>query len=212
MISKPLLIIGAGGHSAVLLAELLAQGKHVAGVVSPVPPTREVFQGCKLYISDEEVLKSFDPSEIDLINGVGSLPDHNLRETVFHRFTEHGFYFEKIRARSAIIATDVVLGHGVQVMAGAIIQSGTVISDNTVINTGAIVDHDCFIGLHNHLAPGVVASGGVRTGRCVHVGTGASIIQGIEIGDNSVIGAGSSIVRDVEPNKTIIPARVRYLT
>ena len=46
-------------------------------------------------------------------------------------------------------------------MAGVVIQSGSVIGDNVIVNTNASVDHDCRIGQHVHLAPGVVVCGNV---------------------------------------------------
>ena len=85
---------------------------------------------------------------------------------------------------------------------------------NCIINTGAVVDHDCQIGEHSHICPGVRLAGNVRIGMGVMVGTGTSIIPGMEVGDEAVIGAGSVVVRPI-PSRSVamgVPARITRQT
>jgi acetyltransferase-like isoleucine patch superfamily enzyme len=72
------------------------------------------------------------------------------------------------------------------------------------------VDHDCIIGDHAHIAPGVTLSGGVIVGERTHIGTGATVIQGIHIGESSLVGAGALILKDVPQSVTVmgVPAKV----
>ena len=42
--------------------------------------------------------------------------------------------------------------------AGAIVQAGARVGEDTLINTGASVDHDCVVGPHVHVGPGVTLS------------------------------------------------------
>jgi len=94
-------------------------------------------------------------------------------------------------------------------MAGSVIQPGSVIKKNTIINTKVSVDHDCIIGAHVHLAPGVTISGGVCVEDAVHIGTGALVIQGIHIGKKCLIGAGSLVLNNIKEGSTVfgLPAR-----
>ena len=95
-------------------------------------------------------------------------------------------------------------------MAGVVIQPSSMIGRNAIINTRASVDHDCIIGDHVHIAPGVTLSGAVRVEEGAHVGTGCTVIQGVQIGRNSTIGAGSLVLKDVPARTTVygVPGRV----
>jgi acetyltransferase-like isoleucine patch superfamily enzyme len=85
------------------------------------------------------------------------------------------------------------------------------VGHNSIINTRASVDHDCVIGAHVHLAPGVTLSGGVTVGEGTHIGTGAVVIQGMTIGPRAIVGAGAVVVADVPAGAVVlgVPARER---
>lgn len=157
---------------------------------------------------DEEVMK-YPVETICLVNGVGAVRVNPRRRQLFERFKSKGYQFANVVHPSAIIATDVVLSEGAQIMAGAVIQTGCHIGMNAVINTGSILDHDCHIGDHAHIAPGVTLSGGVRVGENTHVGTGATVIQGIKLGRSSLVAAGAVVIRDVPDGVTVagVPAK-----
>jgi len=81
---------------------------------------------------------------------------------------------------------------------------------NAIINTRASVDHDCVIGGHVHIAPGVVLGGGITIGVGSHIGAGSSVIQNIRIGENALVAAGASVVTDFPDGANIagVPAKV----
>lgn len=211
--SKPIVMIGAGGHAAVLAELLLAEGRQLIAVVSPEPiKTNSPLAGLERLASDDSLLASYSPEQVELVNGVGSIPGNSLRQKLFEYFSERGYNFSSVISSHAILSKYLKLEEGVQIMAGAIVQTSVSIGKNSIINTGAIVEHDCVIGPHNHIAPGVTLSGGVCTERNVHIGTGASVIQGIEIAEYAVIGAGTTIARDVPEKQVIIPAASRIIS
>lgn len=200
--------MGAGGHAAVLMDTLRQQESEVLALFSPVSDnSRKVLQGIRHYQQDDDVL-TFSPDDIQLVNGVGSLPGSTLRAQIFLQFTALGYQFKTVIAESAIVSAYAELGQGVQVMAGAIIQAGAVIGANTIINTGAIIEHDCVIGEHNHIAPGVIISGDVITEDYVHIGTGASIIQGIKLANHVVVSAGVAVTKNVPAAHTVFNERI----
>lgn len=204
---KPVVVLGAGGHASVLIDILKQQGREVIAIVTPdIKQTNAVFEGIKMFIQDEDVLK-FEPSDISLVNGIGSMPGSKLREGIYQSYNDKGFHFETIISDNAIVSPYAMLASGVQVMAGAVIQAGTVISENCIINTSAVIDHDCNVGRHNHIAPSATLSGGVITGDCVHIGTGSNVIQLVKIGSEVVIGAGATVTRNIESGKTVYPAK-----
>jgi sugar O-acyltransferase (sialic acid O-acetyltransferase NeuD family) len=208
-ITLPVLLIGAGGHARVLIDALRLQSIEIMGIVDADANKKgQELMGVSVIGGDEEVMK-YSPQQVRLVNGIGSVRVSLLRRRIFENFKNKGYQFEKVIHPSAVIASDVELSEGVQIMAGAIIQTGCKIGANTIINTRSSVDHDCQIGCHTHIAPRAVLSGGIVVGENTHIGTGAVIVQGVEIGTNSLVAAGAVVVRNVPNDITVagMPAR-----
>lgn len=203
----PRILVGAGGHARVLLSTVLQLGQHITGVVDPDKSQAE--QLGISYLGDDEAVFTFDTAEVLLINGVGSVASISNRLKVYESFRKRGYRFASVIHPSAIIAPEVQLADGVQIMAGAILQVGSVVAEDCIINTGARIDHDCVIEAHAHVAPGAVLSGGVHVGARTHVGAGATVIQGVRIGSDAIVGAGAVVLSDVPAASTVVgvPAR-----
>lgn len=205
---RPLIVLGCGGHAAVLVDILRQQGRDILALVSPEPPQeRKVFSGLKTLSSDDAVL-GFNPEDILLVNGLGSLPGSDMRRLLHTEFCSKGYQFASVIADQACISAYASLAPGVQVLHGAIIQAGACIGENTIVNTAATIDHDCQIGADNHVAPGVTLSGGVRTGCRVHLGTGAKVIQSVSIGSGAVVGAGAIVTQSIPDGARAYGSRV----
>lgn len=207
--SDPIIILGAGGHAKVLIDALRLLSVEILGLTDADPGKRsQLLLDVPVIGSDEEIMKS-PGGTIFLVNGVGSVCVNPRRRQLFEHFKSKGYRFACVVHPTAIIAIDVILSEGVQIMAGAVVQTGCHIGINAVINTGCIVDHDCHIGDHAHISPGATLSGGVRVGENAHVGTGATVIQGIQIGRNSLVAAGAVVIRDVPDGATVagVPAK-----
>ena len=204
---KPVVLLGSGGHAKVLLGILQRCGYEITGVTDPARVPGSDWLGCRVLGGDEAV-RRFEPDQVLLVNGIGSLPrDGRIRTKVFDDFSAVGYRFQTLLDPAAFVADQVRLAGGVQVMAGAVIQVGVLIAENCIVNSGAIIDHECRIGRHVHIAPGAVLSGGVEVGDGVHIGTGAVVIQGIRIGAGSIVGAGSVVTKDVSARQIVYPAR-----
>lgn len=202
-LKTPVLVLGAGGHARVLIDALLLLDIPIIGIVDADIKLKGVqIRGISVLGEDDFVLH-YSPHEIMLVNGIGSVKNTRLRKKIFEKFKEKGFRFFSIIHPSAIISTEVFLGEGVQILAGAILQTDSAIGDNTIINTRVVVEHDCQIGSHVHLAPGVVLSGNVSIGDSAHIGTGGIVIQGKMVGSQALVAAGSVVVSDV-PNKKVV--------
>ncbi|MBF0231445.1 MAG: acetyltransferase [Desulfamplus sp.] len=205
---KPLIIIGGGGHAQVLIDILKKVDCEIIGITEPKLSKGNFILDIPVLGGDEAIL-NYPAETVRLVNGIGSVGDPALRRNVFIHFKSRKYSFISVIHPSAILAMNIELEEGVQVMAGAIIQSGSKIGVNTIINTGSVVDHNCCIGEHVHIAPGVTISGDVSIGSHSHIGTGAVVIQGIEIGNSCLIGAGSTVVQNITPNTKVmgVPAK-----
>lgn len=202
----PVIVLGAGGHAKVLIDMLRLSDIVILGVTDAQSSKHgSTFSGLRVIGGDDMVLQH-KPDHIRLVNGVGSTSLPQARRALFERFKQRGYSFHSVIHPSAVIAVDTELAEGVNIMAGAIIQPGSRIGANAIVNTAASVDHDCVIGAHVHLAPGVILSGGVCIGEGTHVGTGACVIQGVAIGENCVIGAGALVLENVPDSVTVMGA------
>jgi UDP-perosamine 4-acetyltransferase len=202
--TKPVIILGGGGHARVVIDALRCAGHVIAGVIDPKPDVAENLPSGITWLGKD--LSRACASEVQLAIGVGSLEVgfKNPRPKLFKEAKAGGFEILSFRHPSAIVAADVELGEGSQVMAGAILQTGVRTGVNCIVNSGASLDHDCRIGDHVHIAPRVVLSGTVEVGHGCHLGTGAIVIQNIKIGAEAMIAAGAIVNRDVPASARLI--------
>jgi sugar O-acyltransferase (sialic acid O-acetyltransferase NeuD family) len=208
-VNEPIIVVGGGGHAKVLVSTLLLLHRKVLGFVDPMrlPPLLGITS-----LGDDASVFIHSPDQVRLANGVGSTDSTVLRRAVYEKFRRRQYIFETVIHPAAIVAAEVHIEDGVQVMAGAIVQAGSRLGANVIINTGARVDHDCVIEAHAHVAPGVTLSGRVHIGEGAHIGTGATIIQGITINAASVVGAGAVVVDDVPGGETVVGVPARTIT
>ena len=202
-----IIILGAGGHARVLLDILKINSISVLGYVDREPHDHFQLQ----YLGDdEEIIKKYHPKKIKLVNGIGSVQRPENRRAVYERFKNSGYRFFSVVHPQAVIAGDVRRAEGIQILAGCVVNPGAVIEDNVILNTSSSVDHDCHIGAHTHIAPGVTISGGVKIGRGCHIGCGAIVIQGVEIGEGVLVGAGTLVLKNVQSGSTVlgIPGKI----
>ena len=206
--SKPILVLGAGGHAAVIVDMLQQLHCNIVGLVEKDPTgSHSVFEGLTRYLSDEDIL-TFDKDSVILANGIGSLPGQNARFEIHKKFKSLGYSFMTLVSPLAVISAHAVLSEGVQVLPGAIINANSKIGEGTIINSGAIVEHDCNIGRYNHVAPGAVLCGNVKTGSYCHIGSHATVIQGVQVVEECVIGAGAVLTKSItEAGSILYPAR-----
>jgi sugar O-acyltransferase (sialic acid O-acetyltransferase NeuD family) len=210
-VTRPVLVIGAGGHGVVVADALLAAGCEVLGFLDRDPGKQHVKHGNLALIGTDSALARYSPDAVQLANGIGSTRSMQLRRDVFVRLRSEGWSFVTVVHPRAVVSDWARLAAGAQVMAGAVVQAGAAIGENSIVNTAAVVDHDCSVEAHCHIAPGATLSGGVHVGEMSHVGTGATIIEGRRLGAGTLVGAGAVVVRDSQPGETLVgvPARAR---
>ena len=209
--SRPIVLVGGGGHASVIYSMLTKLEQKIAAVLSPQPVHSNIKKLFQIE-TDQELEASFRQDEINLVNCVGSLPFSMNGAKTFHKYSEMGYSFVGAFSRDAIIDGAAKVSESAVIMAGSVIQSNSIIESNVVINTGAIIEHDCNVSQNVHVAPGAVLCGGVKLGNTSFVGAGAVIINSITIGKNVVIAAGATVVHDVPDDHIYIaPSKIERL-
>jgi len=133
------------------------------------------------------------------------------RIDIGRRLAGYGLQPTTIVHRSAYVATDVTVGAGCQILAGATVASQTTLGAWTIVNTAASIDHDCVADEGVHIAPGATVTGCVRIGPAAMIGAGAVIAPRVTIGADAVVGAGSVVLEDVRPGTVVVGSPARFL-
>ena len=204
--TKPVIILGAGGHAKVVADVLRLSGRTIIGVVdSNFKKETLCFGLCVLGADD--TIEQYKCDDVELVNGVGSLPGNNDRLNLSQQMRTKGYKFATVIHPSAVVSESVKLNEGVQIMASCVVQADTIIGLDTIINTGSLIDHDCKIEGNCHIAPGVTLCGGIHVGDGTHIGAGSVVLQNITIGLNTVVAAGSVVYRNIENDTIFIQSK-----
>ena len=211
MTGNRVIVVGAGGHAAVV-ADAVARSGDVVVAYSDTDPAKIDTTIVGISVTDERCLTtSFDPDDHILANGIGGVHDTALRRRIQERLEAEGWRFSTVIHPSATIASTASIDPGAQILAGSIVQPGARIGRGAIINSGAIVEHHCVIGAWCHIAPAATICGDAVIGEGSIVGAGAVVIQGIRIGAETLVGAGAVVVASFGGGGTLIgvPAHPR---
>lgn len=211
--SEPaIIIIGAGGHAAVVADSLLASGARVLGFTD----TDASRHGQRIVglpvLGGDAVLDGYDRADVALANGIGGIglaTRDQPRRKVQQRLTQLGWHFVRVQHPKSIVSQFARLGEGAQVFAGGVVQPGALLGEGCVVSTGAVVEHDVVLGDYTHVAPGAVVCGDVTIGADCHIGAGAIVRQGLQLGAGTVVGIGAAVVRNCSGDCVLVgvPAR-----
>lgn len=205
--TKPIVVIGGGGHASVIVDILRQQKRDIVAIISPDDiSSRNIFQGIECLKRDDDILR-FNQKEVLLVNGVGTLPGSVIRAKLNEYYKKLGYSFETLVADTAYVSQYAKLHEGVQIFPGAIIQPGAIIFAHTIINTRAIIEHDTRLGENNFVAPGAIICGQCITDENVFIGAGATVIQNINIGANATVMANALVAEDILPYQKVYAAR-----
>jgi sugar O-acyltransferase (sialic acid O-acetyltransferase NeuD family) len=206
MSSLPVIIVGAGGHAAVVADALLAAGVEVLGFTDADTNRRGGLLCGLQVLGDDQVLARYDLRRLRLANGLGSLGNDAtpLRYRVQTGLETQGWQFCSIIHPSASVSRFAMIGPAAQIMAGCVVQAGASLGAGVILNTRAVVEHDARIGAWCHVAPGAVVCGQVKLGPHCHIGAGAVIKQGLELGPHSLVGIGAAVVTDFSGHGVLV--------
>lgn len=200
----PLIGLGAGGHARVLIDIIELLGGHVEGLLAAPDYKETSFAGIPILGTDDD-LEALSRSGLrHAFIALGTTQTSPKRQDLHQRCKDLGLTLPILQHPSAIIARNVHLGEGSQLLPGSIVNPGTQLGEGCLINTGALIEHDCTLEPFVHCAPGAVLGGGVSVGARTHIGLGARVIQGIRIGRDVTVGAGALVIRDVPDGACVV--------
>jgi len=204
-------ILGGGGHAAVVIDALLAARQGAPYCVLDVDPARwgKDILGVPIRGGDDRLPELIREGVTCFVVGLGGVGDNGPRQRLFERGLAAGLSPVTVLHPSAVQSPQAHAGAGSVILAGAVVGVGAVLGVNVLVNTGSIIEHDCVVEDHVHVATGAKLGGAVRVEKGAHVGIGATVCQGLTVGEGAVIGAGAVVVKDVSPWSVVagVPAR-----
>ncbi len=203
---KRLLVIGGGGHAAVVIDVARAAGFDPVAVLDG----GRVGASCNgvEVVGDDDMAPALFASGI--ADAVVAIGDNRLRIRLGGELKQIGFGLPALCHPSAILSPSAAIGEGTVIMPLAVVNADAKVGRLAIINTAAVIEHDCTIGNGGHVAPGCRLGGNVAIGDEVLVGIGSVVRPGGRIGDCTVLGAGSTVIGDLEGHSVAsgTPARV----
>lgn len=209
---RPLVIVGAGGHGAVV-GDCVDPAQFV--LIGYLDERRPVGAAVTC---DQYVLGSIkDLPQLTRLHeglaGVVAIGDNAVRRCTVERACQIApdLHWATIVHRSAVISQTSRLGPGCVIAPGALVNCRTRLGEHVLINTGSIIEHDNVFGDFASTGPGVVTGGGVVVGQLSHLGIAATIKHGIRIGANCVVGGQAYVDKPIGDDLVSygIPAKPR---
>ena len=203
-------IVGAGGHSRVLIDTARSSGAFtVKGLLDDNPAIRgSTVCGVPVYgpISPQTV------EELGIRYAVLGIGDNRSRRALDECLGPY-LTWATVVHEHACISPYADLGEGTVVFAGSVVQSGSRIGRHVIINTLSTIDHDTRVHDYAHVASARLGGRSiVRSGALI--GIGATLLPGITVGEWAVLGSGAAANKDVPPGAIAVgvPAVVRSVT
>lgn len=204
--NKRLAILGAGGHAKVVADTARGLGWTDIQFFDAAFGSAQMFGRIDVVGSDLDLLSRGREFSSVLV----AFGKNDLRLSKLQELRSLGFSTPALVHPSAHVASDVSIGPGTLVFAGAVIQPATKIGGGCIINTGASVDHDCVLGDGVHVGPGARIGGGVVIGDLSWIGIGSSISHCLTLGRSVILGAGAALISDAQSGMTYlgVPAKI----
>ena len=200
MTRRPIAIIGAGGHAAVVASTLIAAGLPVAGFFDDDPSTWGTHILGLVVLGPLRLIPDSGCTQ-----GILGIGDNRTRKALAQKIN-----LEWITAVHPFswVHPGTPLGPGTIVCAGSVVQPGAQIGSHVIINTRSSVDHHTRVGDYSHLAVAHLA-GGASVGEGVFMALGSVVLPKIHVGAWATVGAGALVTKEVAPETTVvgIPAK-----
>ena len=191
--SKPLIIVGAGGHGRVVLDAAREAQMMVAGFIDTIAMTGTDVNGSPV-LGGNALLQDLGCLNAHIF--IVAIGDQHARGDLSRLLLERASLATVIHPRTTL-SESASIGVGTVITAGVIVNANAKVGRYCILNTGCTIDHDNDLADGVQVCPGAHLAGNVRCGTAGFIGTGAIVIPGISIGANAIVGAGSVVVRDV---------------
>tara|TARA_B100000886_G_scaffold334594_1_gene290349 strand:+ start:1243 stop:1875 length:633 start_codon:yes stop_codon:yes gene_type:complete len=204
MTLKSNIVLGSGGHSRVILENLLILKRKNIKIYDFNFSPRQKNIILKKKVSD---FKKLSKKEISMNNNLFlAIGDNVIRKKYFEKFKSK-IKMPNLISKNSSISRYSKLGKANFFNHFCFIGPNSNIGNNNIINTKSLIEHDVKIGSHCHIGPNVKIGGATSLGDNVMCGIGSIIINKVKICSNVIIGAGSIVTKSIRKPGTYITVK-----
>jgi sugar O-acyltransferase (sialic acid O-acetyltransferase NeuD family) len=214
-VAEDLIIIGAGGFGRetvdvveAINAAAAAPSWHLLGLVDDAltdsNSQRLHVRGLRHLGSLEDLLAL--EARPRYVVGIGS---PSVRRRIVERLDTEGFSAATLIHPQATVGSEVTIGSGSVVCAGARVTTNIQVGRHVHLNPNVTVGHDTVLGDFVSMNPASSVSGDCVLQDEVLIGVGAVVLNQLTVGRGAVVGAAACVVRNVVTGSTVkgVPAR-----
>lgn len=191
MPTKPLILLGGGGHCKSVIDVAESAGYTILGILDKPELVGTMVLDYEIIGTDDDIPLYVDKAEF-LIT-VGQIKSPAIRKKLALLVMRAGGKFATIIANDAYVSKFARIGEGTVIMHKVVVNADTCIGEHCIINTMANVEHEVQIGGFCHVSTGVMVNGNCVIGYEVFIGSGSVLYNGISLIDNAIIPAGSIV-------------------
>jgi len=189
-LTKPIYILGAGGHALSTQAVLEDTKIDIMGFIDYKKINDDNEKKNKFYIYSKNKISE----NIKLVLGIGSIIERkNLIIKFKNKFIENKIiHFSAYSHKSVKIKNGTILHHN------AFVGPEALINEFCVINTGAIIEHNSHLGQNCFIGPSAVVCGNCKIGPNCFIGAGATIVENVMLCEGVTVGSGSTVLNSID--------------
>lgn len=198
---QKIVIFGASNQSDSVLDCIQKENKYeVIGFVDSVKKKGQLYKGIEVFGADHELQTICVKYQI--YGGIVGAKNNYRRKCIVDKVLSilPQFNFVTTVNPTAIVETNVMLGNGVAVMAGAVVKSHCKIENYCIVGSNSVVEKHGHMHVFSSLDEGVYCGDNFNLGIFSAICMGTTIVKNINIGNHVVAFAGSFIMEDVENN------------
>lgn len=191
MPTKPLILLGGGGHCKSVIDVAESAGYTILGILDKPELVGTMVLDYEIIGTDDDIPLYVDKAEF-LIT-VGQIKSPAIRKKLTTLVEQAGGKFATVIANDAYVSKYARIGKGTVVMHKAVVNADAHIGEHCIINTLVNIEHEVQIGGFCHVSTGVMVNGNCVIGYEVFIGSGSVLYNGISLIDNAIIPAGSIV-------------------
>ena len=193
--TKPLILIGGGGHCKSVLEAAESDGYQILGVLDMPENVGKDVLSTKVIGTDDDIPAYIDKAEFVIT--VGFIKNPTIRIELYNKIKEAGGKLATVIASTAYVSKYAEIGEGTVVLHQAFVNAGAKIGNNVILNTATNIEHDAVIGDQCHISTGTMVNGDCKVGDRCFIGSQSVLVNGITIGDDIIVGAGSLVRKSI---------------
>ena len=189
--SRPLILVGGGGHCKSVIEAAESAGFTIKGVLDMPEHLGQRILNTQVIGCDDNITDYVN--ECDFVITLGFIKNPSVRIKLHERLEREGGRLATIVASTAHVSKYADIGVGTVVLHGAMVNAGAQIGKGCIINTLSNIEHDAVIGNYCHISTGAMVNGDCKVGDNTFLGSQSVMVNATSIPANSVFAAGCMI-------------------